>query len=149
MQEIQFRCLGREDTLEKSMATHSSILAWGTLWTEEPGRLQSMGSQRVRQDCAKDLGLVYWVGKIPWRREKLPTPVFWPGEFHGLYNPWGHNESDTTEWLWRKKRMTNSFINSLISFQVSFHCSLCKMCYSWSFLDFNLEERCCTCVSGT
>ena len=38
-----------------------------------------------------------WVGKIPWRRERLPTPVFWPGEFHGLYSPWGHKESDTTE----------------------------------------------------
>ena len=31
-----------------------------------------------------------WVGKIPWRRERLSTPVFWPGEFHGLYSPWGH-----------------------------------------------------------
>ena len=30
-----------------------------------------------------------WVGKIPWRRERLPTPVFWPGKFHGLYGPWG------------------------------------------------------------
>jgi len=40
-----------------------------------------------------------WVGKIPWRREKLPTPVFWPGEFHGPYSPWGHKESDTTEQL--------------------------------------------------
>ena len=40
-----------------------------------------------------------WVGKIPWRRERLPTPVFWPGEFHRLYNPWGHQESDTTERL--------------------------------------------------
>ena len=38
-----------------------------------------------------------WVGKIPWRRECLPTPVFWPGEFHGLYSSWGHKESDTTE----------------------------------------------------
>ena len=38
-----------------------------------------------------------WVGKIPWGRERLPTPVFWPGEFHGLYSPWGHRESDTTE----------------------------------------------------
>ena len=38
-----------------------------------------------------------WVGKIPWRRERLPTPVFWPGEFHGLYSPWGRKESDTTE----------------------------------------------------
>ena len=38
-------------------------------------------------------------GKIPWRREKLPIPVFWPEEFYGLYSPWGHKESDTTEWL--------------------------------------------------
>ena len=38
-----------------------------------------------------------WVGKIPWRRERLPTPVFWPGEFHGLYCPWGHKESDKTD----------------------------------------------------
>ena len=42
--------LGWEDPLEKGMATHSSILAWGTPWTEEPGELQSMGSQRVRHD---------------------------------------------------------------------------------------------------
>ena len=40
-----------------------------------------------------------WVGKIPWSRERLPTPVFWTGEFHGLYSPWGHKESDTTERL--------------------------------------------------
>ena len=40
-----------------------------------------------------------WVGKIPWRRERQPTPVFWPGEFHGLYSSWGHKESDTTERL--------------------------------------------------
>ena len=38
-----------------------------------------------------------WVGKIPWRREWLPTPVFWPGEFHELYSPRGHKQSDTTE----------------------------------------------------
>ena len=40
-----------------------------------------------------------WVGKIPWRKERLPTPVFWPREFHGLYSPWGCKESDTTEQL--------------------------------------------------
>jgi len=40
-----------------------------------------------------------WVGKIAWRRESIPTPVFWPGEFQGLYSPWGHKESDTTEHL--------------------------------------------------
>ena len=38
-----------------------------------------------------------WVGKISWRRKRLPTPVFWPGEFHGLSSPWGCKESDTTE----------------------------------------------------
>ena len=48
MQETQVQSLGQEDLLEKEMATHSSILAWKTPWTEESGRLQSMGSQRVR-----------------------------------------------------------------------------------------------------
>ena len=46
-----------------------------------------------------DPGFDPWVGKIPWRRERLPTPVLSPGEFHGLYNPCGHKESDTTERL--------------------------------------------------
>ena len=36
---------------------------------------------------------------MPWRREQLPTPVFWPGEFHGLYSQWGHKELDMTESL--------------------------------------------------
>ena len=40
-----------------------------------------------------------WVVKIPWRREGLPTSVFWSGEFHGIYSPWGCKESDTTERL--------------------------------------------------
>ena len=44
--------LGWEDSLEKGMATHSSVLAWRLPWTEEPGGLQSIGSQRVRHDCA-------------------------------------------------------------------------------------------------
>ena len=49
MHETQVQSLGREDLLEKEMATHSSILAWKIPW-EEPGRLQSMGSQRVGHD---------------------------------------------------------------------------------------------------
>ena len=40
-----------------------------------------------------------WVRKILWRRQRLPTPVFWPGEFHGLYSPQGCKESDLTEQL--------------------------------------------------
>ena len=47
---MQVRALGQEGPLEKEMATHSSILAWRIPWTEEPGRLQSKGSQRVRHD---------------------------------------------------------------------------------------------------
>ena len=50
MQETRVRSLGWEDPLEKEMATHSSILAWKIPWTEEPGGLQSMGSQRVGHD---------------------------------------------------------------------------------------------------
>ena len=50
VQEIWVPSLGREDPLEKEMATHSSIFAWIIPWTEEPGKLQSMGSQRVRPD---------------------------------------------------------------------------------------------------
>ena len=50
MRETQVQSLGREDSLEKEMATHSSILAWKIPWMEEPGRLQSMGSLRVRHD---------------------------------------------------------------------------------------------------
>ena len=50
MQETQVRSLGGEDPLEKEMATHSSTLAWKIPWREEPGRLQSMGLQRVRHD---------------------------------------------------------------------------------------------------
>ena len=50
VQEICVRSLGWEDSLEKEMATHSSILAWRSPWTEEPGGLQSMESQRVRHD---------------------------------------------------------------------------------------------------
>ena len=49
-QEMWVQSLGREDPLEEGMATHSSILAWEIPWTEEPGRLQSMGLQRVGHD---------------------------------------------------------------------------------------------------
>ena len=51
--------------------------------------------QRIRLQCGRP-GIDPWVGKFPWRRERLPTPVFWPGEFHRLYSPWGRKESDTT-----------------------------------------------------
>ena len=55
MRETRVQCLGREDPLEKEMAIHSSTLAWKIPWTEEPDRLQSLGSQRVGHDWATSL----------------------------------------------------------------------------------------------
>ena len=57
MWETRVQSLGQEDILEKEMATHSSILAWKIPWTEKPGRLQSMGSQRVIHDWVTSLSL--------------------------------------------------------------------------------------------
>ena len=56
--------------------------------------------QRICQQCGRP-GFIPWVGKIPWRREWQPIPLFWPGEFHGqrLYSPWGCKEQDTAEQL--------------------------------------------------
>ena len=62
MQETRVRFLGQEDPLEKEMAIHSSTLAWKIPWTEEPDRLQSMGSQRVGHNWATSLSL--WLGSL-------------------------------------------------------------------------------------
>ena len=59
MQETQVQSLGQEDPLQKEMATHSSTLARKILWTEVPGRLQSMGSQRVGHDWVTSLFLPF------------------------------------------------------------------------------------------
>ena len=65
---------------EKVMAPHSSTLAWKIPWTEEPGRLQSMGWLRVRHNWATSLSLFTF---MHWRRKWQPTPVFLPGESQG------------------------------------------------------------------
>ena len=84
---------------EKAMAPHSSTLAWKIPWTEEPVRLQSMGSLRVEHDWATSLSLFTF---MHWRRKWQPTPVFLPGESQGRGSLvgcclWGRTESDTTE----------------------------------------------------
>ena len=61
VRETRVRSLGREDPLEKEMATHSSILAWRIPWMEEPGRLQSTGSQRIGHDWATSLSFPYTI----------------------------------------------------------------------------------------
>ena len=50
------------------------------------------------EECGRP-GFSPCIGKIPWRRERLLTQVFWPGEFHGMCSPWGRKESDTTDQL--------------------------------------------------
>ena len=68
MRETRVQSLGREHLLEKEMATHCSALAWKIPWTEEPGRLQSMGSQRVTHD---------WVTSLTVVRLDNKRPFFW------------------------------------------------------------------------
>ena len=87
MQETWVQSLGREDPLEKGMVTHSSIL--GLPWW-----------LRIHLQCRRP-GFNPWAGKISWRREWLPTPVFLPGESHeqrGLvgYSPQDYKELDNT-----------------------------------------------------
>ena len=62
-QEIQVLSLGRENPLEEGMVTHSSILAWRIPQTDEPAGLQSMGSQRVRQDQVTNASLHHWTAR--------------------------------------------------------------------------------------
>ena len=81
------------------MGPHSSTPAWKIPWTEDPGRLQSMGSLKVGHDCATSLSLFTL---MHWRRKWQPTPVFLPGESQGWgslvgYHLWGRTESDMTE----------------------------------------------------
>ena len=81
------------------MAPHSSTLAWKIPWTEEPGRLQTIGSRRVGHDWVTSLWLLTF---MHWRRKWQSLPVFLPGESQGQRSLvgchlWGHTESDTTE----------------------------------------------------
>ena len=75
-----------------------------------------------------DLGPIPGLGKalFPWRRERLPTPVFWPGEFHGFYSPWSCRESDTNERLSLSlSQCSGSFIGNFVK--------CCLIMYSNSF----------------
>ena len=74
--QLEIQCISVLEQ-EKAMATHSRTLAWEIPWTEEPGRLQSMGSLRVGQDWVTSLSIFTF---MQWRRKWQPTPVFFPGE---------------------------------------------------------------------
>ena len=103
--------LGWEDLLEEGMATTPVFLPAESPWTEEPGRLQSIGSQRVRRDWVTFNYSITIYGKtypssfelslhLCWGRQWHPTPVLLPGKSHGRRSlvgcsPWGREESDT------------------------------------------------------
>ena len=78
IQETHFSSLGQEDPLEKGMATHSSTLAWRMPWIEKPGRLQSVGSQRVGHD---------WVANTISSNDNLYVQGF-PGGSNGKESAW-------------------------------------------------------------
>ena len=100
------------------MATHSSTLAWKFPWAEEPGRLQSMGSLRVRHDWATSLSLFTF---IHWGRKWQPTPVFLPGESQG----WGslvaaiYGVAQSQTWLKQLSSSSSSSKNLKIYFPIS------------------------------
>ena len=119
MQETWVRSLVQEDPLEKEMATHSSILAWRILWTEEPGGLQSVGSQRVRHDSHKHtvqsddqmvsqvtvckLLFVFWTSLCvkpclgPWGGLSV-TPKVWLSPLHSSDPAVGPGQVTGTSW---------------------------------------------------
>ena len=91
------------------MAPHSSTLAWKIPWMEEPGRLQSLGSLRVKHDRETSLSLFTF---MHWRRKWQPTPVFLPGESQGQGSLvgcrlWGRTESDKTEATQQQQQQGN------------------------------------------
>ena len=91
------------------MAPHSSTLAWKIPWTEEPGRLQSMGSPRVGHDWATSLSRLTF---IHWRRKWQPTPLFLLGESQGR-GAWWTAIHGVTQSQTRLKRLSSSKITSV------------------------------------
>ena len=119
--------------VEKAMAPHSSTLSWKIPWMEEPGRLQSMGSWRVGQDCVTSLSLFTF---MHWRRKWQPTPVFLPGESHGWEAWWAAVYGVTQIWTWLKRLS----ISSSIQLDEPFTHYATHMKTNYSFLLFEKEH---------
>ena len=100
-EEACSRRQGSSDCVPTDWGTVTRPLTQGILKGIESSfstNLPNFSWERIHLQCMKR-GFNLSVGKISWRRERLPTPVFWPGELHGLYSPWLHKELDTTKWL--------------------------------------------------
>ena len=104
------------------MAPHSSTLAWKIPWTEEPGRVQSMGSLRVRHSWATSLSPVTF---MHWKRKWQPTSVFLPGESQGRGAWWAaiYGAAQRQTWLKRMKWLSSSSSSSPVCNQ---GCGLCR-----------------------
>ena len=82
--------LGRSAGVGMDLDNHNGVIT--PVFLDFPG-----GSDGKESSCNVRPGFDPWIGKIPWKRERLPTPVFWAGEFNALYSPWGCKELGTTE----------------------------------------------------
>ena len=82
---------------EQTHGMYHKLQQFAKTWRVAAGFCQ-FSSSRTPQQCRRP-GFNPWAGKIPWRRERLPTLVIWSEEFHGLYSPWGRKELDMTEQL--------------------------------------------------
>ena len=110
---------------EKAMAPHSSTLTWKIPWTEEPGRLQSMGSLKVRHNWETSLSLFTF---MHWRRKWQPTPGFLPGESQGQgslvgCHLWDCTESDMTEVTWQQQQQQHGMLLLIYAFYTTTYLS--------------------------
>ena len=112
------------------MAPHSSTFAWRIPWTEEPGRLQSMGSLRVGHDWVTSLSLFTF---MHWRRKWQPTPMFLPGESQRRRSLVGCCLSGRTDRTWMKRLSSSSSSNFFSAYLILLFMLLY---YFWRFLQF-------------
>ena len=142
MQETLVWFLGQEDPLEKGEATHSRVLGL-PLW---------LSWQRIHLQCGRP-GCDPWVGKIPWKRERLPTPVFWPGEFHGLQSTGlqrvRHDWVTFTRLWGTKPGGVSPFYHQVDLFQgfpvhIFLESTVCLLKTSFFWINFGFIESCIT-----
>ena len=99
--------------------------------------VQLVKNPPTRIQCGRP-GFHRYVGKIPWRWERLPTPVVWPGQYRGLYSPWGRKESDTAERLSLSLTFTRGMGLHYSTSLPFLHISLCFPLFIFSFRYFLL-----------
>ena len=127
---------------EKAMAPHSSTLAWKIPWTEELGRLQSMGSRRVGHDWVTSLSLFTL---IHWRRKWQPTPVFLPGESQGRGSLWAavYGVTQCRTWLkWLSSSSSSNYKHSRDYVQTI----RIVLTFLQNFFHYNMKNYCVLCL---